>query len=1269
TQHGCVEEYVDSLVIYPDPVAQVDIVTTSDCAPFDIDSSVINAIDFPDAVDSFLWFIDTTGLGNTFDVTLPATASPTFPSIYTIAQENDSIAIRLVTLNVHGCIQDTVDTVFRTFDDPEADFTLDDTIGCHPLIVTATDASTPVSSWNWYIDVADTLGQTPTNFAQIADTLQNPLPFRLNNTGAGIDSVYNIRLIVEVGVTGCKDTASRQVVVLPLPTVDAGPTLEACSNYDTINLNQQSGASPLPGFWSGNGVVQDSLFVPDASLVNVSPGQSLDYIYIDSNGCADTSATFMIVYPLPVINAGADTTVCNQDLPFVAIGVDSLTPAFVPPFGTPPGLPDTAYWTGPLSPYAGPFSATPDSGIIFLSNYPPDSTQPYLLQLTYTDPNRCTVVDTLEVTIIEPIQAFAGFPDSNCLDYGLDTIQGFTPSIGGTWSGPGIVDPSLGVIDTRLAGPGRHELVYSYGSQTCTTYDTIYYIVWPLPIASYTGDLFCEQNPVFFVDESTSDSAAIIDWTWTFGNGDSSFVQDPVYTYPSPGQFNVSLSVVDGNLCEDDTTRLITIHPLPDVLFTNDTAVCEGFELCMNIINPDVNTTYYWDYGDGTLDTTQGTELPCHTYGSGGFYSITLVAVNQFGCVDSSFSFVRVASLPLAEFVPSDSVGCGPLTVNSFNPTPQGAFGSYTYYWDFGGIDTSFDFIPGPFTFPPPLFNDTVYVVEFRVYSAACQAVDVAFANILVSPIPTTIVEADTTSFCSPYTVTFTNNTVGQPETFYINWDDGSDTTGNPSWNTITHEFVNNTLDTVVYDVFVTFQNSCGFTDTIIPITVAPNNTVSDISLLSDSLCPGDSVFFESNAIGYGTVVYDFGDGSPLVSDTSAIVSHLYTQSDTFEVIQYVSDVNNCSSSSDTILVVVHPIPTADFDFSPADYGCDGDTVLVTMINTSLLGEDYSWNLGNGSTSNDFEPSTTYQDSGSYPVELIVTSAFGCLDTALDTFTVYPNPIIYGIDVQPDSGCQPLTVTFQDSTYLGNVRIWNFGDGNTLVDSSAAGSPVSHTYFFPGTYQVDLTVYNFGVCGDTFFDAASVIVFVAPEANFTYMINDIPIPNGGELFTDNLSTDAVAYNWDFGDNFTDTTFEPYHLYESGYGPYQIELEAISIDGCRDTFYASVEFPPFVPNLVFPNAFSPESGLGEAAIFLPHGIGLKEYRFEIYSTFGELIWYTEKLEETSPVEGWDGRDKNGVLLPQDTYVWRAYAKFLDGSTWRGQERDGKLSREGSLILIR
>ena len=46
----------------------------------------------------------------------------------------------------------------------------------------------------------------------------------------------------------------------------------------------------------------------------------------------------------------------------------------------------------------------------------------------------------------------------------------------------------------------------------------------------------------------------------------------------------------------------------------------------------------------------------------------------------------------------------------------------------------------------------------------------------------------------------------------------------------------------------------------------------------------------------------------------------------------------------------------------------------------------------------------------------------------------------------------------------------------------------------------------------------------------------------------------------------------------------------------------------------------------------------------YILLGELIWYTEKLEETSPVEGWDGRDKNGVLLPQDTHVWRAMLSF-------------------------
>ena len=124
TQHGCVESYDTSLVIYPDPVAQVDVVTTLACAPFVINDTVVNAIDFPDAVDSFVWYLDTSGTGSSFDSLVYSSTDSAFLDSIEIVNDDDSVTLRLVTFNVHGCNPDTVDVRFVTIEDPVADFTV-----------------------------------------------------------------------------------------------------------------------------------------------------------------------------------------------------------------------------------------------------------------------------------------------------------------------------------------------------------------------------------------------------------------------------------------------------------------------------------------------------------------------------------------------------------------------------------------------------------------------------------------------------------------------------------------------------------------------------------------------------------------------------------------------------------------------------------------------------------------------------------------------------------------------------------------------------------------------------------------------------------------------------------------------------------------------------------------------------------------------------------------------------------------------------------------
>ena len=70
---------------------------------------------------------------------------------------------------------------------------------------------------------------------------------------------------------------------------------------------------------------------------------------------------------------------------------------------------------------------------------------------------------------------------------------------------------------------------------------------------------------------------------------------------------------------------------------------------------------------------------------------------------------------------------------------------------------------------------------------------------------------------------------------------------------------------------------------------------------------------------------------------------------------------------------------------------------LVTFNNISSAGS-YQWNFGDGVTSNNMQPTHTYGDTGTFTVQLIVTTQHGCVDTAYstiyisDVFSIYvPN--------------------------------------------------------------------------------------------------------------------------------------------------------------------------------------------------------------------------------------------------------------------------------------
>ena len=87
-------------------------------------------------------------------------------------------------------------------------------------------------------------------------------------------------------------------------------------------------------------------------------------------------------------------------------------------------------------------------------------------------------------------------------------------------------------------------------------------------------------------------------------------------------------------------------------------------------------------------------------------------------------------------------------------------------------------------------------------------------------------------------------------------------------------------------------------------------------------------------------------------------------------------------------------------------------------------------------------------------------------------------------------------------------------------------------------------------------------------------------------------------------------------------------------------------------------------------FKPQGYNLASYELWIFDQWGNVVWYTNKIDaEGRPTEAWDGTC-NGIPLKSDTYIWKAHITFKDGTVWPGIPRgNGTATPFGNIMLIR
>jgi gliding motility-associated-like protein len=193
-----------------------------------------------------------------------------------------------------------------------------------------------------------------------------------------------------------------------------------------------------------------------------------------------------------------------------------------------------------------------------------------------------------------------------------------------------------------------------------------------------------------------------------------------------------------------------------------------------------------------------------------------------------------------------------------------------------------------------------------------------------------------------------------------------------------------------------------------------------------------------------------------------------------------------CLGNAETNVIVI-PLPHVDFEANPLD-GCVPLTFSFT--NTGDQGISYLWNYGNGITSNEENPTYTYQIAGIYSISLTLTTSEGCenSNTKPNYITVYPLPIsAFYVSSQVVNEDNP-KILFTDYSLGGTSWFWDFGTGNDNDFSIE-----QNVYFsFPetGNYSVWQYVENEWGCRDS----SSMRITVKPFTSF-YIPNAFS-PNG-----------------------------------------------------------------------------------------------------------------------------------------------------------------------------
>jgi PKD repeat protein len=272
------------------------------------------------------------------------------------------------------------------------------------------------------------------------------------------------------------------------------------------------------------------------------------------------------------------------------------------------------------------------------------------------------------------------------------------------------LNQGTGYTGTRDCTPGGYSVVnYTFTNNTTTIPNLNHQICTTVQNncnSAFSATWIQGSTNVQFADQSTASTGNITAWSWNFGDGGTSSLQNPSHSYNAMGSYVVCLDITTSTGCTDTYCDSVYVG--------NNTGIFCNATLTPNV-NPGGSVTYSvtasgsgtiigysYDFGDGSPILGSANASETHTYAVSGTYIACVDVIFSDSCIARSCATVTTTGALGCQagffWYPDSSGNYSIIVVNT------SAGNNLSYQWTFGDGSSSTQAYPqhtysGPGTF------------------------------------------------------------------------------------------------------------------------------------------------------------------------------------------------------------------------------------------------------------------------------------------------------------------------------------------------------------------------------------------------------------------------------------------------------------------------------------------------------------------------------------------------------------------------------------------